>query len=131
MTLHSSDPDADHSKQSEPLGCDEETNEKSSSSGQSADFLRSFYFNHFLNNFQNLNDTINRLKDNSEEDKHKIFSNLESNRTKDKEDEDDEEGEEDIVGKELTDSIHNLCQSECRLCGKGMTIKSLRELSRF
>ena len=105
--------------------------ETTADSEKSSDFLRSFYFNHFLNNFQNLNETIKRLGRRSESSDIptsassspdtgvRLTSGIQS------EDEDEVEDGADLV---FTDCMADLCESECRLCGKRMTIKSLRKL---
>ena len=167
-----------------------------------AKFLRSFYFNHFLDNFEKLNRTLKRLSEQREEaNKAAIFSQVnsqvslsdsnaadnsekpcvESRETTstvaskaeavfafddddvaendigdgDNSDDDDEEWskrsdpktsskrsdlksakrrkvrkevkkEAKKVARVYTDSIEDLCESECQICGKRMTVKSLR-----
>ena len=164
-------------------------------SEKSAEFLRNFYFTHFLNNFRRLNDTLSKLASlteeeskhaiitkacSSENEAHRIFiapSALEStaaaaaNESADAatagptaissaepiisgsgdgcSDEEDEEtvemsatpasvngmsdgtisfadGSVERADRVYTDSIRELCETACQLCGKRMTVKSLR-----
>ena len=108
--------------------------ETSMDAEKSSDFLRSFYFNHFLNNFENLNETIKQLGRKTESsDNQTSTSPFPENKSRRRltsvghqSEEDDEV--EDGVDLVFTDCMSDLCESECRLCGKRMTIKSLRKL---
>ena len=146
-TCVSDDPQGEEDPDDGGLQEDDEPPQHQVRSKKSADFLRNFYFNHFLNNFENLNNTIKRLSEQSEETKHEIYSQVSKpsfcekvTKSDDDAEEGGMEGEEEREEKEAngvkketkkgarvyTDSIQDLCESECQICGKRMTIKSLR-----